>query len=109
MNIFFRILLNLLLELKPSARAHCCLCLCVNHGTNDLVPCLSNGSLAAFAFSAWLFDPGARAEGEEKDCLEFRKKMLYVQKEMRKVGIEEAKQKTEAWEHRRTMQKKRLL
>lgn len=35
--------------------------------------------------------------------------MLYVQKEMRKVGIEEAKQKTEAWEHRRTMQKKRLL
>lgn len=32
--------------------------------------------------------------------------MLYVQKEMRKVGIEEAKQKTEAWEHRRTMQKK---
>lgn len=105
-NIFFRVLQNLLLELKPPAHAHCCLCLCVNHWTNGLVPCLVNGGLAAFAFLVCLFGPGARAEGKEQDCLGFRKKMLYLQKEMKKViGIEEAKQNTEVWECRRSMQK----
>lgn len=108
MNIFFRVLLKLLLELRPPSHARCCLCLvCVCESLNKWFRSVShNGGLAAFAFSACLFDLGARAEGKEHDCLEFKKKILYLQKETRKVvGIEKAKRKREVWEHRRNRQK----